>query len=53
LFEKIYPEYKEIPIFVSSPRLKEVSKKIGFSSISLLKAADDNSIAAGVTNPNE
>lgn len=53
LFEKIYPEYKEIPVFVSSPRLEEVSKKIGFSSISLLQAADDRSIAAGVANSNE
>ncbi len=28
LFEKIYPEYKEIPIFVSSPRLQEGAKKL-------------------------
>ncbi len=52
LFENIFSEYKEIPIFVSSARLKEVSKKIGFKSISLLQAADDNSIAAGMKNPN-
>ncbi len=52
LFEDIYPEYKEIPVFVSSSRLEEVSKKIGFSSISLLKAADDKSIAAGMRDSN-
>lgn len=52
LFENIYPEYTQIPIFVSSPRLKEVSEKIGFTTISLLQAADDKSIAAGMANPN-
>lgn len=52
LFEEIYPEYIEIPIFVSSARLKEVSGKIGFKSISLLQAADDKSIVAGMTYPN-
>jgi len=52
LFEKIYPEYKEIPIFVSSTRLNEVAKKIGFKTISLLQAADDSSIVAGMASPN-
>ncbi len=48
LFEKIYPAYIEIPVFVSSPRLENVVRKIGFETISLLKAADDKSIALGV-----
>ena len=52
LFDKIYPDYKEVHVFVSSPRLEFIVKKIGFESVSSLKAADDNSIASGVLKPN-
>ncbi|PCJ43694.1 MAG: hypothetical protein COA71_02140 [SAR86 cluster bacterium] len=52
LFEKIYSGYKEIPVFVSSPRLVNIVTKIGFESVSLLEAADDKSVAAGVVKPN-
>lgn len=48
LFEDIYPEYKSIPTFVSSPRLESIVKKAGFETISLLTAADDESVASGI-----
>lgn len=51
LFEKIYPSYTEIPIFVSSPRLENVAREVGYETISQLKAADDKSIASGVEKP--
>ncbi|MDG2090073.1 MAG: uroporphyrinogen-III synthase [Gammaproteobacteria bacterium] len=53
LFEKIYPEYYKFNVFVSSPRLVDVADKVGFETISLLKAADDKSIASGVEKINE
>jgi len=53
LFEKIYPAYRDVPIFVSSLRLKELAHKIGFKTISLLQDADDNSIVTGMTKSNE
>jgi uroporphyrinogen-III synthase len=53
LYEKIYPEFKEIPVFVSSPRLENIVNKIGFETVTLLKAADDESIVSGVVNSND
>lgn len=52
LFEKIDPNFTNIHVFVSSPRLKTVAESVGFESISLLAAADDNSIASGLESPN-
>lgn len=52
LFEKIYPGFTEVPIFVSSPRLETIAKDIGFETISQLIAPDDKSIASGVEKPN-
>ena len=51
-FEKIDPNFTNIHVFVSSPRLKTVAESVGFESISLLAAADDNSIASGLESPN-
>ena len=48
LFEKFYPEYKKLNIVVSSPRLRDIASKVGFETISLVKGADDKSIASGV-----
>jgi len=52
IFEKIYPAFKEIPVFVSSPRLENIVTKIGFKTVSLLKAADDESIVSSVVTSN-
>ncbi len=52
LFESVYPDYRKVPVFVSSSRLQTIVEKIGFESVNLLEAADDNSIASGVQNPN-
>ena len=50
VFEDIYPDFKSIPVFVSSPRLESIVKKVGFKTISLLTAADDESVASGFNN---
>lgn len=53
LFETVYPDFIKIPIFVSSPRLKNIASKIGFETIALLQAADDASVARGLGKANE
>ncbi len=48
LFEKIYPEYKKLPAFVTSDRLENISRKAGFETVRVMQAADDKSVASGV-----
>ncbi len=48
LFDGIYQDYRKIPIFVSSERLQSLAAKLGFETINLLRAADDDSVVTGV-----
>lgn len=48
LFEAIFPDYKSTPVFVSSNRLETLARKIGFETINLLNAADDDSVSRGI-----
>jgi uroporphyrinogen-III synthase len=48
LFEKVYPEYKSIPVFLSSERLMGIARDAGFANTVLLKAANDQSVVDGV-----
>ncbi len=48
LFEKVYPDYKKIPAFLSSERLMGIARDAGFANTILLKAANDQSVVDGV-----
>ncbi len=53
LFQNIYPDYKLLPAFVSSERLKSIAEKLGFKTITVLEAADDESLVDGLEEAHE
>jgi uroporphyrinogen-III synthase len=52
LFEKVYPDYKNIPVFLSSERLKRLAQDLGFANTVLLKAPNDQSVVDGMEKLN-